>query len=132
LAFPKPVDGVEAYSRRVNARRIRAVWGISRAGNPPFHDESRFFIPRGKSCLYSARITTAMSEDVRHRVVHAISFSLLQKEVKKLRAQGWIADGEPALAAPMDETKPPYWVQTMYLPTGRRDSGPSDPASSSS
>jgi hypothetical protein len=70
-----------------------------------------------------------MTENVRHRVVHAISFSLLQNEVKKLRAQGWVAEGEPALAAPVDVTKPPYWVQTMYLETDRPSRGHSNPPS---
>jgi hypothetical protein len=56
-----------------------------------------------------------MSENVRHRMVHAISLTLLQKEVEKLREQGWVAEGEPSLAAPMDLTRPPYWVQAMYL-----------------
>lgn len=56
-----------------------------------------------------------MDQFVRHRLVHAISPSLLRAEVAKLVKEGWRLIGEPTLAAPVDLNRPPYWVQAMYL-----------------
>ena len=56
-----------------------------------------------------------MNSDIRHRLVHSLSLSLLQTETKKLLAEGWRPIGDPALASPVDIKRPPYWVQAMYL-----------------
>ena len=56
-----------------------------------------------------------MNNAVRHKLVHSLSLTLLQAESTKLVAQGWRTIGEPALAAPADIQRPPYWVQAMYL-----------------
>lgn len=56
-----------------------------------------------------------MNSAIRHRLVHSLSLSLLQEETKKLVEQGWRPIGDPALAAPVDIKRPPYWTQAMYL-----------------
>jgi hypothetical protein len=53
--------------------------------------------------------------NVRHRIITSISLSLLQEETKRLMKDGWRPIGEPALAAPADLVRPPYWAQAMYL-----------------
>jgi hypothetical protein len=56
-----------------------------------------------------------MNNAIRHRLVHSLSLTILQQETKKLMNEGWRTIGEPALAAPADIKRPPYWVQAMYL-----------------
>jgi hypothetical protein len=58
-----------------------------------------------------------MNNAVRHKLVHSLSLTILQEETKKLVGEGWRPIGDPALAAPVDIKRPPYWVQAMYLGT---------------
>jgi hypothetical protein len=56
-----------------------------------------------------------MNQWPRHKVVNSLSKPLLLEEVKKLVAEGWRPIGETSLAVPVNLSKPPYWVQAMYL-----------------
>jgi hypothetical protein len=56
-----------------------------------------------------------MNNAIRHRLVHSLSLTNLQQETKRLMGEGWRPIGDPALAAPVDIKRPPYWVQAMYL-----------------
>jgi hypothetical protein len=52
-------------------------------------------------------------DESHHRIVQALSPILLETAVLKLEAGGWRRVGNIALATPVAETKPPYWVQSM-------------------
>lgn len=56
-----------------------------------------------------------MNPSARHRVVHSLSLSVLQRQVSELLNEGWITIGTPSLAQPLDRSCPACWVQTLYL-----------------
>jgi hypothetical protein len=62
------------------------------------------------------------ADELRHRIIQGLSPILLEAAILKLEAEGWHRVGGIALATPLMETKPPYWVQSMS-----RDSTPPVP-----
>lgn len=65
---------------------------------------------RGNPCTL---LCVAKTEYARHKTVQALSPVILEAEVRKLEKEGWLRVGGMALATPVVETKPSYWVQTM-------------------
>jgi hypothetical protein len=61
---------------------------------------------------------------LRYKTVQALSLGLLEKAVLTLEEQGWRRHGEQALATPVSQSNPPYWVQVM----SRDSSSPVGPA----
>jgi hypothetical protein len=62
-------------------------------------------------------------DESRHRILQGLSPILLEATILKMEADGWQRVGGIALATPLNETKPPYWVQSMS-----RNSAPPLPA----
>jgi hypothetical protein len=53
------------------------------------------------------------SAALRHKTVQALSWNLLEADVRKWETEGWRREGDVALAKGVSESTPPYWVQTM-------------------
>lgn len=70
----------------------------------------------GRKAVYNAAVLPfPMNPSSRHRVVHSLSLSVLQREITDLLREGWITVGSPSLAQPVDRSCPACWVQAMYL-----------------
>jgi hypothetical protein len=61
-------------------------------------------------------------EPRRHRTVQALTKGLLETTVLQLEAQGWRRMGDMALARPILDSQPPYWVQSLSHPVLSPDS----------